>query len=84
MALDAVAVSVTTSATLIATADVDGSTFTISPVGGTVYLGGSGVTTAAGLPVGAGVGYSIDLGANEKIYGIGTATVDVRVLRHRQ
>ena len=84
MAIDSVAVSVTTSATLLVTADADGMTATVSPVGGSVYLGGSGVTTANGLPISAGVALSKDLRAGEKLYAIAAAgTVDVRVLRGR-
>jgi hypothetical protein len=83
MAFTASEVSVLVTATLLAEADADGITVTVSPVGGTVYLGGSTVATTTGLPLAAGNGMSFDLEPSGKLYAIAAATTAVRVLKHR-
>lgn len=85
MTVAAAQVSVTSSATAVATAasdDSDGASTTIkNPVGGVnVYLGPSGVTTANGFLLAAGDAMSADLGRGETVYGIvasGSQTVYV-------
>lgn len=85
MAFDNAEVSVATTATRIATGDSDGCIATIKNIGSAdVYLGGSSVTTATGLALGASAAMSLDLDAGENLYGIvATGTVLVRVMRHR-
>lgn len=93
MALATAAVTVATTATLLATggggavaAPYDQPTvITVKPAtagtGDSVFIGGSGVTTANGLPLGGGM--SFDLAAGEALYGIvASGTVAVRVLEH--
>lgn len=48
-----------------------------------VYLGGSDVTSATGLPVVAGQSFSYDLGARDELYAICASgeTATVRVLK---
>lgn len=71
-------VSPTTSATLILAANVERKSLTIKAIDGTVYLGGSGVTTGSGFPIEAGESFSSTtfLGA---VYGrTASGTVNVR------
>lgn len=82
MAFSSAEVSVLVTATLLATADADGTTVTVKPAAAgqtETYLGGSDVTAAAGTPLGGGM--SLDLAPGEKLYGISTVTIPVRVLR---
>ena len=85
MAFDNAEVSVATTATVIASGDSDGCVATIKNVGSAdVYLGGSSVTTANGVALGASAAMSFDLDAGEKLYGIvATGTNAIRVMRHR-
>jgi hypothetical protein len=93
MAIATAAVTVATTATLLATGGggaVDAAydrktTVTVKPAtagtGDSVFVGGSGVTAASGIPLGGGI--SFDLDAGEALYGIvASGTVAVRVLEH--
>ena len=77
--------TVTTTATIVVPAGGTGmlprSSVISVPTGGvTVYVGGPDVTTAAGFPVAAGTGISIDA-TGEPIYAVVAAsTQDVNVL----
>lgn len=78
-------VSVTTTATALnstPTDSVSGSAILVHNVGAaSVYVGGSGVTTAQGEPVAAGERLTVDLNFGESLYGIvATGTVECRVL----
>ena len=87
MAVEAAAVSVTTTATLLSVTESDyvgGAAYAVTvPSGGsTVYLGGSGVTTGQGFPLTAGNTVSMDLDKGEALYGIvGAGSQTVNVLR---
>lgn len=80
------AVSVTTSATRLDTGAANnpqGSAIGVYNNGAsTVYLGGSGVTTATGFPLAAGTSLSVDLKeSGDVLYGIVVSgTVEVRTL----
>lgn len=78
MALAATRVTVTTSATLLFSADADGSRVRIRvpAAGQTVFIGGtSGVTTATGFEVLTGTQTDeFVLGAGDTLYGIVAAT----------
>lgn len=50
----------------------------LSTNSGTVYVGGPGVTTANGYPLGPGDTFSCDFGDASSIYIIGTASDKVR------
>lgn len=88
MSVKATAVSVTTSATRLDTVDDTadrqaGQSCAVYNNGAViVYLGGSDVATASGVPVAAGSwGPSFDLATGDGLYGIvGSGTCDVRVL----
>ena len=87
MAFSGRAVSVATTATRIDTAAEDISLDRKSGIAvynngaAIVYLGGSGVTTAAGFPLAVGGQVSMDADAAEGLYGIvASGTVEVRVL----
>ena len=80
----ATAVSVTSSATAIpATPLTDRTSLCVTNNGAvTIYLGGSGVTTAAGTPLGAGGTWCDDVGV-QVYYGVSAGTtVDVRALEN--
>lgn len=51
----------------------------VNDSGNTVYLGGSGVTTAAGLPVADGESVRIAL-TNDILYGIAGTSSDIHIL----
>lgn len=78
-------VSVTTSATALnstPTDSVSGSAILVHNIGATtVYLGGSGVTTATGAGLASGERLAVDLNFGESLYGIvASGTVECRVL----
>lgn len=84
MAISSAQVSVTTSATLLSSAETDdrtGSALALTNGGAvTVFLGASGVTTGSGFGLAAGTSMALDLQPGESLYGIvasGTATVSV-------
>lgn len=79
--ISAAAVSVTNAATLIAAADATRQSVIVQNLGAAdIYLGGSGVTAAAGLKVASGAALAIDK-TTAALYGITSAgTADVRVL----
>lgn len=88
MAVIAASVTVATTATELSGSDSGGSTsgqtvLVKVPAGGaTVYVGGSGVTTADGFPIAAGESQKFDLAGGEQIYGIVAATTQaVNVIR---
>jgi hypothetical protein len=85
MALETAQVSVTTTATKLtsAVAQVSGDTQEIAvKPNGTIYVGGSGVTTANGFEVQGGEVFSISLRFGEDLYGItATGTVATYVIR---
>lgn len=87
MAVSSAPVTVTTTATLLSAAETDGdarlSLLLKVPTGGaTVFLGGSGVTTATGFPAAAGEPYAFDLAPGDALYGIVAASTQaVNVLR---
>lgn len=77
MAIDNSQVSIATSATLIYTADADGTTITVGGAAGDIWVGKSSVTTSGatgGLKVAAGAYLSIDLQPSEKLYGIASGS----------
>lgn len=91
MTIEATAVTVATTATLLATGghgaarSTPGSIVTIKPVtageGALVFVGPAGVTTAIGMPLGGGMSFAFD--DDEALYGIvASGTVVVRVLEH--
>jgi hypothetical protein len=86
MALSTEEVTVETTATLLSAGDPDGHTVTVKPAdaadGDSVFLGASDVTASTGVPMGAGISFDLEGGA--ELYGIvASGTVAVRVLRHR-
>jgi hypothetical protein len=88
MAVVAASVTVATTATLLsASSETDhasGQSVMVKvPTGGaTVYIGGSGVTSAAGFPVAAGEATAFDLSPEDALYGItASGTQAVNVLR---
>ena len=90
MTVKTAAVTVTTSATRLdtqadATRTFEGgfqSTVTVYPAAQTVYVGGSDVTTANGMPIAAGAYASFDLGPDDQLWGVVAATTDAtRVLQ---
>lgn len=88
MTVAAASVTVTTMATLLSsetdeTFPGSQSVLVLVPAGGaTVYLGGEGVTTAAGFPLAAGESFTADLGSGDVLYGIVAASTQaVSVLR---
>ncbi len=67
-----------TSADQILAANLARKGFTIQATDGTVYIGGSGVTTSTGFPLAAGQSFSSD-GFAGAVYGItASGTVNVR------
>lgn len=87
MAVTATAKTVSTTATRLDTASesdhVAGQSLVFYNNGSvTIYMGGSGVTTAAGVPVPAGSwSPSVDVQSDEGVYGIVAAgTAEARVL----
>jgi hypothetical protein len=88
MAIETAAVTVATTATALATGGGEGrgavTVITVKPAAAgsaEVYLGPAGVTTATGLPLGAGI--SFGLTAADALFGIvATGTVAVRVMEH--
>lgn len=81
-------ISVTASATLL----VNASSVALNdlrPVvvrndsGSTIYLGGSGVTTANGLAVPTATYIAMDLGPGDQLYGVAAAPQNVQVLSQR-
>lgn len=84
MAVQALRVTVGTTATELSGADHDvrsGSSVLVRPAAD-VYVGGPGVTTAAGYLVAAGTELSVDLVGGERLYAVTvTGTVVVSVLR---
>ncbi len=83
MAVVATQVSVGTTATKL-TVDQgrDGSSILVqAPAGGTLYVGGEGVTTATGFPIAAGSSLTVDLRDHEHLYGVLAAAASVPVLR---
>lgn len=84
MAVSASRVTVGTAATELSGTDHDrraGSSLLIRPAAD-VYLGGPGVTTAAGYLVAAGMEFAVDLVLGDRLYAVAaTGTVAVSVLR---
>jgi len=79
------AVTVATTATLLAPANGDRVSIAIINNGGvTLYVGGSGVTAATGVPIPAGAALA-DSDSTDAYYGIvASGTVDARVLEATQ
>lgn len=88
MAVSSASVTVSTSATALNQADTDdnpgktGQSILVRNVGAnTIYLGGSGVTTVNGYPLGVGSDVAVQLAPNETLYGIVAASTEsARVL----
>ncbi len=84
MAVRAYRVTVTTTPTKLSDHDADartGSAIVVRPAGD-VYVGGSGVTTAAGYLVAGGTELALDLDVREDLYAVAASgTVSVSVLR---
>lgn len=84
MAASARAVSITTSATRIDT--IEGGNNRVIGLAvynagaASVYLGGSGVTTAQGFTLPVGATATLDVDTTDGLYGIAAGTVEVRVL----
>jgi hypothetical protein len=86
MAITASRVTVTTSATLIAASDADGSSVVVrNPVGGaTVDVGPAAVASGSGFQLLAGESVALDLAPGETLYGIaGSGTQAIHVLGSR-
>lgn len=89
MAVTGAAVTVAVTATLLSGADGDAIQgqsvmVTVPAAGQTVFLGGSGVTTATGYPVATGTSlpWPVALSVGEALYGIVAGTTQVvNVLR---
>jgi len=86
MAISTAAVTVATTATLLSPADPDGHTVSVRPAAGVsgdaIFVGGSDVSVDSGLPLGGGMSFDLEGGA--ELYGIvASGTAAVRVLRHR-
>lgn len=86
MAISSAQVSVTTSATLLSSAETDdraGSSLALTNGGdAAVFLGASGVTTGTGFGLAAGASMALDLQPGESLYGIvASGTQAVSVLR---
>ena len=81
MNIQAVETSITTSETTIVTTDGDSSSLAIYNTGSvTVYLGGSGVSSAQGFPLLIGSTIIISIPSNTTVYGItasGTGTLRI-------
>ena len=75
------AVSVTTSATqLLSSPPAQLRGIFIHPTNGTIYIGGSTVTTTTGIPLTSGSTLYVENPQGTTWYAIGSGTVDVRVL----
>lgn len=83
MAVVAAQVAVSTTAVKLSTdaSAGDGSSVLVqAPAAAILYVGGSGVTSAAGFPIPAGQSLSVDLPPFDELYGIlatGTGTASV-------
>jgi len=80
MAATATRITVSTTATLIATGDVAGTSVVVRiPAGGnTVTIGGSdSVTTSNGFDLVSGESLSVELDSGEQLYGIVAASTQV-------
>jgi len=76
----AVSIDNTVGGILIADSDADRKTLTISPIGGTIYVGEAGVTVNDGMPVVAGGSLNLDRFTGA-VYGISAgAAVDTRYI----
>lgn len=88
MAVSSSVVTVTTTAQIIADATYASVNDTL-PVtlrndsGGTVYLGGSGVTTATGLALPTASVLSLDLGPSDVLYSIAASSLALQVMKQR-
>lgn len=84
MPIIAAAQAVTTTAVKVSTTAADGAAHTVvvAAVDGTVYAGGSAVTSSTGLPVAPGGVLSVRVLAADSLYLVSAAgTVNTRVLR---
>jgi len=75
-------VTVTTTATLLVTANRADQAVYLHSASGTIYVGGAGVTTSTGYKMDNGDKLSMQLSDNESLYGIaasGTPTMMVMV-----
>ena len=81
MAIKTPSTTVGTTATLLSASRRGGTpTVVIAPQGGTVFVGGSDVTTSTGIPVPVGAVFC--LSTREAVYGIAaSASTAVRVLQ---
>lgn len=72
-------VTVATTATLIFTAPLAGNSRVLirNPTAVSVYVGGSGVTTATGFEIAAGDSLGINLSYGDAIYGVVAASTQV-------
>lgn len=77
MAIVTAQTSVGTSATLLVTADADGSRAVIYSPSAALYVGGSSVTTSTGFLVPAGGSFDLELAPSEKLYGVAASTTTV-------
>jgi hypothetical protein len=74
--------TVTTTATLLVTANTHDQKVYLHSSSGTIYLGDSAITSSTGYKMDNGDKLIVDLGDNEALYGItssGTATMQVMV-----
>lgn len=88
MAVQSSIVSVLITPTLVASSSAvtlqDTAPITVrNDSGGTIYLGGSGVTTATGLAVPTATASSLDLGPGDDLYAIAGSTLPLQVLKQR-
>lgn len=84
MAIKTAAVGVTSTAAAVSTTSSDGigHTVSVAPVDGTVYAGGSDVTTANGFPITPSTPQSFALAKGDVLWLVAASgTVNVRVIR---
>ena len=73
-------VTVTTTATLLVTANRADQMVYLHSASGTIYVGGAGVTSSTGYKMDNGDKLSMQLSDNESLYGIATAGTPVMMV----
>jgi hypothetical protein len=84
MAVKSEAVTVTTSAVLIASGrSISDTKQVVVQPSGDVYVGGSDVSTSNGVLVGSGDSLALFLGVGDELYAVSGGSVSIRVLQTR-
>ena len=73
-------VTVTTTATLLVTANRADQSVYLHSASGTIYVGGSGVTTSTGYKMDNGDKLTMQLSDNESLYGIASSGTPVMMV----